>query len=142
MKSVLTAPARLLAAAPLLAAPLAAAPAHADTPTGKVGFVYSAPEISVDGNNVTWDWTVTNGVGAPVDKVVLTHRFTPRLKVVSASAPCEVLEATVRCDYGRLANAGRKKGTLVAAIPPETAGTVQINGRVTWQRNPDAADAR
>ncbi|MGI5164340.1 hypothetical protein ACQEU3_08305 [Spirillospora sp. CA-253888] len=142
MKSVLTGPARLLAGVPLLAAPLAAAPAHADTPAGKVGFVYSAPQISVDGGNVTWDWTVTNGVGAPVDKVVLTHRFTPQLKVVSASAPCEVVEKTVRCDYGRLANAGRKKGTLVAAIPPEAAGTVQVTGRVTWQRSADATDAR
>ncbi|WP_067477679.1 DUF11 domain-containing protein [Actinomadura hibisca] len=139
MKSILTGRARLLAGAVALAAPLSATalPAHA---AAKVDFLYSAPEISAEGDSVTWDWTVRNSGGEAVDKVVLVHRLTPQLKVTSVSAPCKVLATSVRCDYGRLATAGRKKGTLVAAIPATTSGSVQITGRVTWQRA-DAADA-
>ncbi|MBW8484190.1 hypothetical protein [Actinomadura parmotrematis] len=129
MRSIITARAAVLAGA--FGAALAVAPAaHA---AGKVDFAYSAPEVSEEGDNVVWTWTVGAGDG-PVEKVVLTHRLTPHLKVASVSKECTVLEAAVRCEYGALKAGQRKRGVLVADIPVGTSGSVQISGRVTWRQ--------
>ncbi|MBO2445760.1 DUF11 domain-containing protein [Actinomadura barringtoniae] len=123
-----------------------ALPGHAEArhaAIGKVEFVYSAPEVAEAGDSVTWRWTVKNVGGESVDKVVLTHKLTPALKVKTVDEPCEAGQTSIRCEYGTLKAGEKRQGTVVAVLPPETSGTVQINGRVTWQQGtaPVATDS-
>jgi len=127
-----------IAAAALGASLLGTAlPGHAEArqaAIGKVEFVYSAPEVAEAGDSVTWRWTVKNVGSEGVDKVVLTHKLTPALKVKTVDEPCEAGQTSIRCEYGSLKAGEKRQGTVVAVLPPETSGTVQINGRVTWQQ--------
>ncbi|MCP2341896.1 hypothetical protein [Actinomadura rupiterrae] len=122
-----------LLGASLLASVPAAQAEPAPAPAGKVEFAYSAPEVARAGDSVTWNWTLRNLGAQNVDNVVLTHRITPQLKVAKVSPQCKVLASTVRCAYGRLAAGATTRGALTAAVPSNTRGSIQINGRVTWQ---------
>ncbi|MFB4318462.1 hypothetical protein [Actinomadura sp. 21ATH] len=129
------APARLaVLAAAAAVAPLAAGPAQAAPPKGgEVEFRYSDPEFAESGNRVTWRWTVHNRGAKAVNDLKLVHTLTPRLKVSSVSAPCRVREGAVRCDYRALRPDGEKSGVLVAELPRDAAGAVEVKGRVTWR---------
>ncbi|MFC6883919.1 hypothetical protein, partial [Actinomadura yumaensis] len=102
-------------------------------PAPRVEFRYSAPEVADAGDTVTWKWTIRNRGTDPVDKVVLDHRLTPRLKTEKVTTPCKPVQRTIRCDYGALRPGQVKKGALTAKIPANASGSVQIHGRVTWQ---------
>lgn len=69
----------------------------------KVEYAYSSPEISEDGETVTWHWTLVNTGDGDADNVVLVHQLTPALKVIRVSAPCEAGTQTTTCRYGSLA---------------------------------------
>ncbi|QDO06405.1 DUF11 domain-containing protein [Streptomyces sp. S1D4-23] len=99
----------------------------------KVEYAYSSPEISEDGETVTWHWTLVNTGDGDADNVVLVHQLTPALKVIRVSAPCEAGTQTTTCRYGSLAASGRREGELVAQVPEGSSGSVQIKGRVTWR---------
>ncbi|WP_433335269.1 hypothetical protein [Spirillospora sp. CA-294931] len=122
--------------ATLAAAALPAQARTAEPAAAKVDFAYSSPEIADAGDKVTWHWTIKNSGTMDVHKVVLTHKLTPMLKMASVSPGCKALATAVRCEYGLLAKGVSRTGTLVAQIPAEASGTVQINGRVTWQQGP------
>ncbi|MFG2003534.1 hypothetical protein ACGFNU_30675 [Spirillospora sp. NPDC048911] len=119
---------------PLLATALPADAGTADGAIGKVEFTYSSPEVAETGDKVTWHWAVKNASGGSVAKVVLTHRLTPKLKVHTIDKPCTATAASIRCDYGTLKAGERRRGSLVAELPPAASGTVQLNGRVTWHQ--------
>ncbi|MFI0449554.1 hypothetical protein [Actinomadura sp. 6N118] len=110
----------------------------ADAGTGKIVFNYSAPDVADAGDTVTWRWTIKNTGGESAEKVVLTHRLTPKLKIRSVKKPCEVTETSIRCRYGTLKAGQKRQGTLAAELPPDASGNVQINGRVTWHHGPAA----
>ncbi|MEU5881343.1 hypothetical protein [Spirillospora sp. NPDC047279] len=115
-----------------------ATPANAVTAVGKVEFTYSAPEVAEAGDTVTWRWSVKNVGGESVNKVLLTHKLTPMLKVRSVDAPCAVTATAIRCEYGTMKAGEERKGVVVAELPSDASGTVQINGRMTWQQGPAA----
>jgi uncharacterized repeat protein (TIGR01451 family) len=127
-------PAVLAAATGVLALPFAAPPVQAAPPAGGVEFRYAEPEFAESGNRITWRWTVRNTGGKAVDGVVLTHALSPRLKVTSVSAPCKAREESITCDYRALRAGGQERGSLVAELPADTAGSVRIKGRVTWRQ--------
>ncbi|MFG2660183.1 hypothetical protein [Streptomyces sp. NPDC048425] len=104
--------------------------------SGKVEFAYTAPEISEDGSSVTWHWTVSNTGDTTVDQVVMTHKLTPQLQVAQVSAPCQVQATAIRCGYGAMKPDEKREGSLVADLPEDLSGSVQINGRITWQARP------
>ncbi|MFD3588133.1 hypothetical protein [Streptomyces sp. NPDC058683] len=117
-----------------------APPASASAAGSGVEFVYSAPEISEQGDTVTWDWTVTNRGDAGIRNIVMTHTITPKLTVTQASAGCEIGAAATKCRYGNMAAGGKVTGTLVARLPDEVSGNVEIRGRLTWESSsPDAS---
>ncbi|WP_067817901.1 hypothetical protein [Actinomadura kijaniata] len=137
MRSIVTAhrtAARAVAGALALGGCLLAAPPVQAAAPGRVEFVYTAPEVSRAGDSVTWGWSIRNNGGEPVEKVVLTHRFRPVMKVRSVSARCRVLKDAIRCEYGSLKAREARSGVIVAEVPATAAGNVQINGRVTWQQ--------
>ncbi len=127
MKSVL---AVVAAATPLLLA----GPAHAATPTpGQVVFAYDPPQIAEDGSHVTWHWKLTNQGTETATSVTLLHHLTPPLDKVTATAPCTVSAKAIRCHYESVAAGASEEGTIDAVLPSDLSGTVQINGRITWQ---------
>src|SRR5258708_38702345 len=71
---------------------LLSAPAYADpappAKSGGVQFVYAAPEISADGDQVIWHWTLTNNGQEKASKVTLIQRLDPSLKIDSVSYGC------------------------------------------------------
>ncbi|GAA1547497.1 hypothetical protein GCM10009678_32600 [Actinomadura kijaniata] len=137
MRSIVTAhrtAARAVTGALALGGCLLAAPPIQAAAPGKVEFVYTAPKVSRAGDSVTWGWSIRNNGGEPVEKVVLTHRFRPVMKVRSVSARCRVLKDAIRCEYGSLKAGEARSGVIVAEVPATAAGNVQINGRVTWQQ--------
>lgn len=106
----------------------------ADAGTGKIVFNYSAPDVADAGDTVTWRWTIKNTGSESVEKVVLTHRLTPKLKIRAVKKPCVVTETSIQCRYGTLKAGQKRQGTLRAELPPAASGNVQINGRVTWHQ--------
>lgn len=138
MKSILAA---LAAAAPLLMT----GPAHAAAPApGSVVFAYDPPNINEEGTHVSWHWKLTNQSGLTATQVTLRHHLNPPLDKITASAPCTVDQKGIRCHYDELAAGASKEGTVEADLPSDLSGTVQINGRITWQsaaKKPDASSA-
>lgn len=134
MKSTIALGAAVLGTSLAMAAPAAAADHTNGHAAGKVEFTYDAPEIAESGDTVTWRWTLANTGDEGVDKVVLTHKLTPKLKVSSVEDLCTVKDEGIRCEYGSVDAGEKHNGTLVATLPPNVSGTVQINGRVTWQQ--------
>jgi hypothetical protein len=119
-----------LGAPAILAAPAvaAAAPAAAD-----VGFDYGSPRISADGEHVTWRWTLRNNGPGAAGGVVLVHRITPQLKISRMPKECRAIKAAISCAYGTIQAGRRRIGELEAELRG-VSGTVEINGRVTWQQ--------
>ncbi|MFC1403262.1 MULTISPECIES: hypothetical protein [Streptacidiphilus] len=99
-----------------------------------VAFVYEAPDISEEGDVVTWRWSVVNNTGAPVNQVVLTHNLSPWLPVTSVTGPSEVVGERIKSRWATLAAGEKATGEIVATMPEDLLGAVQINARVTWQQ--------
>lgn len=99
-----------------------------------IKFDYAAPRVAADGEHVTWRWTLTNaGSGAATD-VILVHHLTPQLKISTMSKECRAIANTISCSYGRIKAGERRTGALGAELSRDVSGTVEINGRVTWQQ--------
>lgn len=98
-----------------------------------VEFTYEAPEISEEGDVVTWHWSIVNNGSEPVTKVVLTHHVTPTLVIDSLTGPSEVVGENVKSRWETLGAGEKSEGTITAALPDDLAGAVQINARVVWQ---------
>ncbi|CQR59535.1 hypothetical protein [Streptomyces leeuwenhoekii] len=107
-----------------------------DASPGKAEFTYGPPQVSEGGDSVAWHWRITNPGDTAVHKVVMTHRLTPPLRVARVSNPCKVAEPSVRCEYGTLQPGQQVEGDLVADLPDDTHGTVDIKGRITWLNEP------
>ena len=122
-----------LGAPVFLASPAAAQPAPKPA-AADVRFVYGPPQISTDGGHVTWRWTLTNNGPGAADNVVLVHTLTPPLKITKLADECKVTKGGVSCSYASIADGAKKVGALEAELTPEMSGTVEINGRVTWQQ--------
>ncbi|MEV4255588.1 hypothetical protein AB0J52_20730 [Spirillospora sp. NPDC049652] len=101
---------------------------------GKVELSYSAPKVAQAGSTVSWEWTVRNTGDKAVSDIVLVHKLTPQLKVTKVAQECKALQTEVRCSYGSLQAGATATGQLVADIPSSATGTVQINGKATWQQ--------
>jgi hypothetical protein len=114
-----------------LAAPAAAEPSPKPA-AAAVTFSYEAPRISADGTAVTWKWTLTNKGSAAAGNVVLMHSLTPQLKIGKTAKECTAGNKGVTCSYGTVDAGGKKEGMLVAVLPRDQSGTVDINGRVVW----------
>lgn len=99
-----------------------------------VEFSYSPPEISDEGDQVTWNWTAVNRDSHPATKVVITHRITPWLPVSHVSAPCDIDGESIKCRWDVLQPGEEVRGIIEADLPPGLSGSVRINGRVVWQR--------
>ncbi|WAU82498.1 hypothetical protein O1Q96_23795 [Streptomyces sp. Qhu-G9] len=100
---------------------------------GSIEYAYSAPELSEEGDHVTWQWTVTNTGDQSAHNVVMTHKITPSLPVTSLPQQCTPSGETIRCGYGTLAPGERVEGSLGADLPENTSGPARISGRVTWE---------
>lgn len=98
-----------------------------------VEFAYTAPDISEEGDVVTWHWSIVNNGSKPVTKVVLTHRVTPTLAFGSLTGPSEVVGELVKSRWETLGAGEKSEGTITATLPEDLSGSVQINGRVIWQ---------
>lgn len=125
----------------VVAALLAAVPAAAVAQyEGDVEFAYEAPEISEEGDHVTWHWTMQNKEDHPVSKVVMTHRLTPAVPVTYVSSPCEVVGDAVKCRWETLKPGEEVEGTIEADLPEELTGSVNVKGRVVWQNDGPAPE--
>ena len=111
---------------------LSAAPASAQV--RDVEFSYSPPEISEKGDRVVWNWTAVNRDSRAATKVVITHRIMPFLRVSYVSWPCDVDGEAIKCRWDALKPGEEIRGIIEADLSPGTNGSVQINGRVAWQR--------
>jgi hypothetical protein len=117
---------------------LATGPAAASMPqrhlAGDVEFSYSAPEISEEGDHVTWSWEVRNSGNHDAKKVVMTHRLTPVLPITYVSDPCEAAGDTIKCKWETLAAGEAVQGVIEADLPENLSGSVGIKGRIVWQQ--------
>ncbi|WP_455353836.1 hypothetical protein [Streptomyces sp. SYSU K217416] len=98
-----------------------------------VEFSYTAPDISEEGDVVTWHWSIVNNGSKPVTKVVFTHRVTPTLAFDRVTGPSEVVGEVVKSRWETLEAGEKSEGTITVALPEDLTGAVQINGRVVWQ---------
>ena len=112
--------------APMVNAPHALA-------AGNVEHTYAAPEISEEGDHVTWQWTVTNTGDQIAHKVVMTHKITPNVAVTSLPVQCAPSGETIRCDYVALAPGEEAEGSPEPDLPQDASEAVRISGRVTWE---------
>ncbi|HEX6470794.1 MAG TPA: hypothetical protein VF069_16960 [Streptosporangiaceae bacterium] len=122
-----------LGAPGIFAAPAVAAPRPVPPATADVAFAYDAPRIAADGEHVTWRWTLRNGGPGAAGGVILVHRITPQLKISRMSRECRAIRAGISCSYGTIQAGRRRTGELEAELR-DVSGTVEINGRVTWQQ--------
>ncbi|HXA61530.1 MAG TPA: hypothetical protein VNW94_20480, partial [Streptosporangiaceae bacterium] len=114
----------------MMACSLPAVPAQAAD--GQVKFVYDSPVIN--GDHVSWGWTLTNGSTQVAKQVTLTHQLSTAVTITKVSAPCVAAAAAViRCTYGALDTGKSIRGSIEAALPADRSGGMEINGRVTWQ---------
>ncbi|MFI5807715.1 hypothetical protein [Streptomyces sp. NPDC051561] len=98
-----------------------------------VTFAYDAAQINEEGDHVSWRWTMTNNSDAPVSQVVLTHQISPWLPPTRLTGPCEVVGESVKCRWQTLQPGEQAEGNIEADLPDDLNGSVQINGRITWQ---------
>src|SRR5258708_26120287 len=104
---------------------------RAQAADGQVQFVYGSPVI--DGDHVSWTWTLTNQTTQVAKQVTLTHHLSTAVTITRVSAPCVAAAAVIRCTYSAL-NAGQSVGgSIEGALPADRSGGVGINGRVTRQ---------
>ncbi|GLZ13588.1 hypothetical protein Acsp04_38230 [Actinomadura sp. NBRC 104425] len=111
--------------------PAAARPAAG----GKVEVTYSVPRISANGTEVTWRWRLRNRTGRTAYRVVVTHTVKPAVPISSPNRACrKVAEGVVRCAYPSLRAKQSRTGTLVARLPENLEGGVNLAGKVAWRR--------
>jgi hypothetical protein len=114
---------------------------YGSVPGAGLVFDYDTPQISGDGDHITWHWSMVNMGTVTASHVLLIQQFNRPLDQVKASAPCEVSGTVVRCRFASVPAGGREEGTVEGDIPGDASGTIQINGRITWQQGPDGAKA-
>jgi hypothetical protein len=114
----------------------AAAPAHAADQADRsqraprIQFAYQEPVVSEQ--TITWRWKLVNIGDADAESVIVVHRMTPQLAVQTLDPVCQAGPRRVRCHY-RTVPAGRQlTGRLVARLPENASGNVEIHGQVTW----------
>jgi hypothetical protein len=113
----------------MMACSLPAVPAQAAD--GQIQFVYGSPVI--DGDHVSWTWTLTNQTTQVAKQVTLTHHLSTAVTITKVSAPCVAAAAVIRCTYTALDTGQSIKGSIEGALSADRSGGVGINGRVTWQ---------
>jgi phage baseplate assembly protein gpV len=122
----------------LASAAAAAQPPGAEPPAppaaADVKLAYAAPRVAADGDHLVWRWTLTNEGAGSAGGVVLVHRLTPALKISRLAKECRAIASGVSCSYGTIKAGQRKAGSLEAELSRDVSGTVEINGRVTWQQ--------
>jgi phage baseplate assembly protein gpV len=121
-------------AAAAAAAQAAPEPPPAKSAAADVKLAYDAPQVSADGEHLVWRWTLTNEGSGPAGGVILVHRLTPALKISHVAKECRAIASGVSCSYGTIKAGQRKTGSLEAELSRDVSGTVEINGRVTWQQ--------
>ncbi len=102
----------------------------------QIELTYSAPELTGEGDKVTWHWDLANKGDENAEQVVLTHTLTPNMSVSEMPAQCTPAGETIRCDYDGVRAGETLQGTLVADVPPGYSGSVNISGKVTWATEP------
>jgi len=122
------------AAAAAAAAQSAPEPAPATSAAADVKLDYDSPQVAADGEHLVWRWTLTNKGSGAAGGVVLFHRLTPALKISHVAKECRAIASGVSCSYGTIKAGQRKAGSLEAELSSDVSGTVEINGRVTWQQ--------
>ncbi|USQ85619.1 hypothetical protein NFX46_18720 [Streptomyces phaeoluteigriseus] len=127
-----------LALAAVVASAVLGTPTHAaPRADNEVAFTYEAPEISDEGDHVTWHWALANQTDHPVSSVVLTSKITPQVPVTTVTEGCEVQDAsTIVCTFPTMKAGENREGTIEADLPEDLQGSLTISGRVTWQ-NPE-----
>ncbi|MET9361131.1 hypothetical protein ABZX93_09480 [Streptomyces sp. NPDC006632] len=98
-----------------------------------VEFTYEAPDISEEGDSVSWRWQVVNNLPEKASKVVLTHKLSPALPITHVSGPSAITESTVTSRWETLAAGEKAQGEITATLPEDLAGSVSISGRITWK---------
>src|SRR5258708_37997116 len=76
----------------MMACSLPAVPAQAAD--GQVQFVYGSPVI--DGDHVSWTWTLTNQTTQVAKQVTLTHQLSTAGAITRAAAPAVAPAAVIR----------------------------------------------
>ena len=109
-------------------------PPPATSAAADVKLAYSAPKVAADGEHLVWRWTLTNEGSGAAGGVVLVHRLTPALKISHLAKECRAIASGVSCSYGTIKPGQRRAGSLDAELSRDVSGTVEINGRVTWQQ--------
>lgn len=133
----------LASAAVPAAAAAAAAPPAPKPATADIRFAYDTPTVAADGEHVIWGWTVTNAGPGAAGGVVVVHHLVPPLKITQMSKECRAIADGVSCAYGTIKAGQRRAGELTAELSPDVSGTLEINGRATWQQGiigPDGAE--
>jgi phage baseplate assembly protein gpV len=130
----LGAPVFLASAAAAATAQPAPVPSPAKSAAADVKLAYDSPQVSADGEHLVWRWTLTNEGSGAAGGVVLVHRLTPALKISHLAKECRAIASGVSCSYGTIKAGQRKAGSLEAELSRDVSGTVEINGRVTWQQ--------
>jgi phage baseplate assembly protein gpV len=123
-----------LASSAAAAAQSAPEPAPATSAAADVKLDYDPPQVAADGEHLVWRWTLTNKGSGAAGGVVLVHRLTPALKISHVAKECRAIASGVSCSYGTIKAGQRKAGSLEAELSSDVSGTVEINGRVTWQQ--------
>jgi hypothetical protein len=116
------------------AAQLPASEPPAPAAAADVKLTYSAPRVAADGEHLVWRWTLTNEGSGAAAGVVLVHRLTPALKISRLAKECRAIASGISCSYGTIKAGQRRAGSLEAELSRDVSGTVEINGRVTWQQ--------
>jgi hypothetical protein len=98
---------------------------------GRIDFSYAEPDVSDDGQRVSWHWTLTNLGGKSVTRVVFIQNPAPVLKFLDVSPECAVNETAIRCEYGTLGPGARRGGILVARMPKDLSGDLHLSGRAS-----------
>ncbi|AWZ03411.1 MULTISPECIES: hypothetical protein [unclassified Streptomyces] len=99
----------------------------------QVEFQYETPDISEEGDVVTWAWAVVNSGSEPAREVVMKHTVVPSLEVTNVTGPSEVVGEIVKSTWATLAAGEKAEGTITANLPEDLSGSVSIKGRVVWQ---------
>jgi hypothetical protein len=106
----------------------------APAPAADVKLAYDAPRMAADGERLVWRWRLTNEGSGAAGGVILVHRLTPPLKISRLAKECRAIASGVSCSYGTIKAGTRRAGSLEAELSRDVSGTVEINGRVTWQQ--------
>ncbi|MEW1721581.1 hypothetical protein [Streptomyces sp. NPDC093109] len=101
----------------------------------EVEFSYDPPEISEEGDTVTWTWRVVNNLPEAAEKVVLKHVIRPEIPITSVTGPSEIVGQGVRSQWETLAAGETAEGQIIAKLPEDVSGSMQISGRVTWKKS-------